>query len=119
MADRRIVTGEKSLYFADKVPFERKVTQQIASTESVKLPDGLYTMTAMVKHTPGFGHITMFAESGGKRFSTDINSNHTQWMPLRLEGVRVRNGKATVGFHVSGDAGAECQIDDVTLVRQQ
>ena len=119
MADRRIVSGEKSLYFSDKVPLERKVTQQIASTKYVRLPDGLYTMTAMVKHTPGFDDITMFAESGGKTFSASINNNHTQWMPLRLENVRVRNGKVTIGFHVSGAADAACQIDDVTLVRKQ
>ena len=119
LADRRIVSGEKSLYFSDKVPFERKVTQQIASTKYVRLPDGLYTMTAMVKHTPGFDDITMFAESGGKTFSASINNNHTQWMPLRLENVRVRNGKVTIGFHVSGAADAACQIDDVTLVRKQ
>ncbi|MGV3768354.1 MAG: family 43 glycosylhydrolase [Chitinophagaceae bacterium] len=116
-AERKTVTGEKSLYISDKVPFERKVSQQINSTPFVPLPDGYYTMTAKIKNSSGFKRLRMYAVSAGKTFEHNITGQNTSWQTIKLERILVKSGKVEVGFEGKGNANAFCSIDDVTLVK--
>ena len=116
--DRHSVTGEKSLNISDTTPFERQVSQTIISTPYVPLPDGLYTLTTMAKCSPGFRQLSMFAESGSMNYSARIPATGDIWQKIQLHSVRVEGGKVRIGFHAQGDAGASCQIDDISLLRE-
>ncbi|MDE6116747.1 MAG: hypothetical protein K2G33_04465, partial [Duncaniella sp.] len=115
--DRKVVIGEKSLNISDKVPFERRVSQVVESDSFVKVPDGTYTLSAMVKRTAGFGILDMYAASSGKVFSVGLSDAASDWTPVKLEWILVSDGRVEVGFHAAGEAGASCQVDDVVLQR--
>lgn len=116
-ADRKIVTGEKSLLIQDRVDFSRTVTQHIASTSTVVLQDGYYTLRAKVKNSGGFSMLEMYASSGGKFFSEPFGQENKQWVELRVDNVRVKGGKIEIGFRAQGTANAFCYIDDVSLTK--
>lgn len=115
--DRKVVVGEKSLHISDQVDFERIVSQQISSSPFVALADGVYTLSAWIKNTPGFSTLQMFAESKGKRYDLTVDSTNPSWTKITLKQIAVRAGQVEVGFRAIGKAGASCQIDEVRLVR--
>lgn len=116
--DRNVVVGEKSLNIEDKIDFRRKVFQLIESTDFVKLPDGCYTLTAKIRNNAQFKLLEMYAESAGLKSVLKIESENTAWTTISLKGVYVSKGKVEIGFHAHGNAGASCQIDDVSFVRE-
>ncbi|HEX8313899.1 MAG TPA: family 43 glycosylhydrolase [Flavisolibacter sp.] len=118
-AERKIVIGEKSLAVSDKINFKRKVSQAIMSTPFVKLEDGDYTMTAMIKNSNGFARLEMYAESGKKRLAYNITGENAAWTMIRIERLQVKNGKVEIGFLAEGTANAFCYVDDVSLVRMR
>jgi hypothetical protein len=85
----------------------------------VKLPDGFYTLTASIKNTGCFSKLEMYAASAGKRIANKVKRATPQWTTLTLKRVPVRNGKIEVGFRADGSAGASCQVDDISLVREK
>ena len=115
--DRKIVIGEKSLAISDRVDFQRKVSQTITSSPSVKLEDGDYSLTAKVRNSAGFGKLEMFAFSNGQRFEYSIKEETTNWKTIKLESIKVKNGKVEIGFLAEGNAKAYCYVDDVELIR--
>ena len=117
-ADRKYVVGEKSLNIEDKVRFKRKVYQTIESSPYVALKDGDYTLTAMVKCNGIFNKLEMYAESGAKIKSISIDSNNSLWVTVILDDVKVKDNKVEIGFVAEGEAGASCQVDDVTFVKK-
>jgi hypothetical protein len=117
--ERKSVVGEKSLNISDKVPFERQVSQVISSSPYVKLPNGFYTLTASIKNMGGFSKLEMYAASAGKRIANKVKRATPQWTTLTLKRVPVRNGKIEIGFRADGRAGASCQVDDISLVREK
>ncbi len=116
-ADRKIVIGEKSLNISDQVNFKRKTFQTIASSPYVKLKDGLYTMTAKVKHSNGFSNLEMYAENNGKILKYSIKEKNTLWQTIRITNISVKDGKVEIGFLAEGTANAFCYVDDVSLVK--
>lgn len=116
--DRRQVIGEKSLRMQDAVPFRRRVSQLIGSPNSVALPDGRYTLRAMVKVNGRFGALEMYAMSGGRRRTTDLTAMPDAWTEVVIEDIAVSDGTAEVGFLADGDGGACCLADDVRFVRK-
>ena len=116
--DRKIVIGEKSLNIRDTIDFERKISQIITSSPYVKLEDGNYTMTAKVKNSGGFATLEMYAESGGKSFSQDFKTENSSWRTIEMKNIDIRSGKVEIGFRAKGKAKANCQIDDVILVKK-
>jgi len=117
--DRKTVVGEKSLNLSDVLPFTRKVFQIIEPTPFVTMPDGRYTLTAKVRRSGSFDQLEMYAESGGVRTSVEILKSMSDWTTVVLPDIKVRGGKAEVGFWAVGDAGAQCLVDDVSLVKSQ
>lgn len=115
--DRKIVIGERSLNLSDQNDFGRKVFQTITSTTFVKLPDGSYTLSAMVKNSSGFTKLMMYAGSGKNAKTFDINSEHSSWASIRIEHVTVKGGKIEIGFLAEGKGGAFCYVDDVTFIK--
>ena len=117
--ERKIVIGERSLNISDKVPFERKVSQVISSSPYVKLPDGLYTLKAYLRNNDGFSKLEMYAESAGKGVAYKVKKETPEWTIVELKKIPVKNGKVEIGFSAEGNAGASCQVDDVSLVLEQ
>ena len=116
--DRRHVIGEKSLNITDTKDFERRVSQQITAMPYVDLPDGTYSLSATVCWGGDFDRLVMFAESGGEREARNLTrAKRGRWERLRIKELKVSGGRAVVGFHAKGKAGAYCRIDDVELVR--
>lgn len=115
--DRKTVTGEKSLYISDKINFKRTISQIITSSPYVKLEDGYYTLTALVKNSSGFSKMEMYAVSNGKRLKYDLKEESAVWKTARIDRIQVKDGKVEIGFGVEAAAHAFCNVDDVTLVR--
>jgi hypothetical protein len=115
--DRKIVTGEKSLNISDKVNFKRKVSQIISSTPYVKLEDGFYTLTAIIKNSSGFSKLEMYAESNSKKKKQSFNKENKDWKQVEIKEIAVKNGEVEIGFLANGKANAFCYVDDVKLVR--
>lgn len=117
--DRKTVIGEKSLYMSDKVDFERRVFQTIASTPYVSLPNGLYTLEARLKHSDGFDRFEMYAESGDRRYACRIKGESAAWKKITIKRVKVKDGKVEIGFYANARAGAWACIDDVVLSKRR
>lgn len=115
--DRKFVIGEKSLNISDNINFKRKIYQIIESTPYVNLKDGVYSLSAKIKNSKGFEKLEMYAESDGKINTLKITSENSVWTTINLKDIPVRNGKIEIGFFVNGTAGANCKIDDVSLVK--
>jgi hypothetical protein len=118
-SDRKIVTGEKSLNISDKVDFKRNVSQTIISSPYVKLEDGYYTMTAMLKNSNGFTKLDMYALSNAKVSVYSIKEENASWKMISIERIAVKGGKIEIGFSADGTANAFCYVDDVSLVKIQ
>jgi Glycosyl hydrolases family 43 len=118
-ADRKEVIGEKSLNISDTTDFERSITQVVTSAPDIPLQDGLYTLTARVKNSAGFKTLTLFATSNGKEYKTDFKAENSAWHTITINNIKIRNGKAEIGFNANGAANATCQVDDITLVKQK
>lgn len=117
--DRKTVIGEKSLYMSDKVDFERRVFQTIASTPYVSLPDGVYTLEARLKHSDGFDRFEMYAESGDRRYACRIKGESAAWKKITIKRVKVKDGKVEIGFYANARARAWACIDDVVLSQRR
>jgi hypothetical protein len=116
--ERKIVIGEKSLNISDKINFKRRIFQSINGSPYVKLDDGYYALSAMIKNSNGFSKLEMYAESNGRTFRCSIKKENPSWTNIKIERVRVRGGKVEVGFLAEGAADVFCYVDDVSLVKQ-
>jgi hypothetical protein len=115
--DRKVVIGEKSLALSDKVDFQREVSQTIMSSPFVKLESGNYILTAKVKNSGKFSQLEMYAKSNGKTFKFSIEGEDSTWKTIKIEDIKIENGKIDIGFIANGSANAFCYIDDVSLVK--
>ncbi|HUC83120.1 MAG TPA: family 43 glycosylhydrolase [Flavisolibacter sp.] len=118
-SERKFVVGEKSLAISDKVAFSRKVSQQIASSPFVALPDGNYTLTAKVKNSEGFTKLEMYAVSNGKTATKRFSSSNDAWKTIEIRNIKIRGGKVEIGFVAEGAPHAFCYVDDISLVKQK
>lgn len=116
-ADRKHVIGEKSLNISDSINFKRKIYQIIESSPYVKIEDGLYKLSAKIKNTSGFSKLNMYAESGAHKKTLDITEQNALWTSIEINDIYVSNGNVEIGFLAHGIAKAECQVDDVTFVK--
>ncbi len=116
--DRKVVIGERSLHMSDRIPFERKVSQVIRSSPFVSLKNGTYTLKASIRNSSGFTKLEMYAESASKRYTTQVTEVNPTWKIIKLRKIRVKNGQVDIGFRAVGEAGASCQIDDVSFISE-
>jgi len=117
--ERKTVTGEKSLNITDNADFKRKIYQVISSSPYIKLKNGHYTLSAMIKNGKGFNKLNMYAVTGSKTYTYDAAEEHTNWRKITLGNIPVTNGKVEIGFLANGKANAFCYVDDVSLVRAE
>lgn len=115
-ADKASVTGKYSLKLGDSVDFDCKVSQNIASTDAVVLPDGNYNLTVKMKNNGTFDELSMYAKSGNLTKKIAMG-NHISYNDVTLSDISVTGGKVEVGFIAKGKAKASAFIDDLTLVR--
>jgi len=118
LRDRKTVTGEKSLYISDRIPFKRKISQIITSTPYVPLKDGLYTLTAMIKLSPGTSKLKMYAQTGDSNPALNYITADEGWKKIEIKNIKVTRGKVEVGFVGEGQANAFCCVDDITLIKE-
>jgi len=115
--ERKSVIGEKSLLITDQVPFRRKVFQKLSSTPFVKLPDGIYTLTAKIKSSTGLTELEMYGISDGTRASVKVTSESKEWKTIKINDIKVMKGSLEIGFMAQGGPKAFCQVDDVSVVK--
>lgn len=116
-ADRRQVTGEKSLKISDSASFSRLVSQTLQA-----LPPGRYTLRAKAKCSFGFQRLQMFAgrlTASGQSFEglqVPIHAS-TDWQTIELDGIEwlPDTDSLTIGFFADSDCAATCLIDDVSF----
>jgi hypothetical protein len=113
--DRRHVIGEKSLCISDREAFHRRVSQEVASTPYVPLPDGRYTLRARIRTSGRFRRLTFAVESGGKCVRRRLRRALPEWTDVVLPQVPVSGGRARIVIDAQGEAGACCLVDDVTF----
>ena len=116
VSDRAYVMGNYCLNVTDKVDFARRIYQTVASTPSVELSDGLYTLTAKVKCGSAFSELYMYATVGDETIKADITYSDGVWHTIAIEDLAVRGGRVEVGFYADGAADAWVRFDDVSLV---
>jgi len=114
--DRQHVVGEHALCIADSVAFERIVSQVVAATDFVPLPDGDYVLTFRFRVSGVFSTLSAEVESGNKSYALNLRAmrNRDQWATATLP-VRIAGQRAVVRFQARGKAQAQCLIDDVEL----
>lgn len=115
-ADRETVMGNFCMNISDKVDFQRKIYQKIASTDNVPLQNGQYTLSVYAKVGSAFNELYMYAKSGDETFRTDIADADGQWHTYTIENVIVKDNKIEIGFYADGKANAWCHIDDMKLL---
>lgn len=115
--DRAIVIGNKCLNITDIIDFTRKISQKIASSTFVPLPEGKYTFKAKIKSGSLFKKFYMYAVSNNDTAKVDISYNDSQWRTVEIKDVVIKGGKVEIGFYVDGSANEWCRIDDLTLVK--
>ena len=118
VSDRKVVVGEKSLSITDNISFHRRVAQTIRSTPFVKLPDGYYHLSAMIRVSGSFDSMNMYAKSKGRTFRYSISGDYKEWEKISLPHIKVRKGKVEIGFEAAGSPGAQWLVDDVELVKE-
>ena len=116
-SDRKVVIGEKSLALSDKVDFQREVSQTIMSSPFVKLESGNYVLTAKIKNSGHFVQLEMYATSNDKTLKYAVTEENPSWITIRIEDIKIENGKVEIGFLADGTANAFCYVDDVSLVK--
>ncbi len=114
--DRVTVMGNFCMNISDKVDFQRKVYQKIASTADVPLPNGRYTLSVYAKANSGFSELYMYAKSGDETFRRDIADADGKWHLYTLEDVMVKGNAIEIGFYADGPANVWCHLDDMKLV---
>ena len=115
--DRKHVIGEKSLNISDNVDFKRKISQLISSSPYVPLLDGQYTLTARIKNTAGFEELTMYAKSNNETFDVKITNENPDWKTISISNVGIKKGSIEIGFLATAKANSKCQVDDITLIK--
>ncbi len=110
-------TGKYALALSDSVDFDCTVSQEIASTDYVDLPDGDYDLKAMVRSSGDFDTLWMYVRNGGITTAYPLDNGYSEWTEVTLANVPVSGGSAEIGFTADGSAGAYCYIDDVRFVR--
>ncbi len=108
-------TGKYALKLGDNVDFDCKVSQTIASTPYVALPEGFYDLKAKVKNSGGFESLSMYAKANGLMKKIEIGSLQEEYTEVTLKDIFVKDGTVEVGFLAQGSAGASCLVDDVSL----
>lgn len=119
--DRKQVIGEKSLMIGDSVDFSREVSQQVLSTDFVKVEDGAYTLSLKFRDSGEFEKLQVSVVSAARKkpYSLDLKKLRSgdKWTEASMS-VKLKGGSAVITFSADGKAGACCLVDDVSLVRK-
>ncbi|KLT65266.1 family 43 glycosylhydrolase [Pedobacter sp. BMA] len=116
-ADRKFVTGEKSMLITDSVAFIRTVSQTIHSAPAVVLTDGIYQLTFKAKTIGPFNQLKIFASSNNNKIEQPIITTNNDWKEIKLANIEIQKGSAQIGFYADGLPNSVCLIDDVYLTK--
>jgi arabinogalactan endo-1,4-beta-galactosidase len=79
------------------------------------LPDGTYTMTAMVESGGGQATAQMFAyPTGGSNMTVNLPTAST-WTQVQIANIQVTAGTAYVGFTINASAGQWANVESVSF----
>lgn len=76
-------------------------------------------MTAKIKNSNGFANLEMYAISNGNQFKYSVKEENAEWQTIQITNIAIKAGKVEIGFLANATANASCQVDDVSLVKNQ
>ena len=81
------------------------------------LPNGTYTMTAMVENGGGQTTAQMFAyPTSGSNMTVNLPTANT-WTEVQIPNIQVTEGTAWVGFTIDASAGEWTNIESVSFTQ--
>lgn len=100
------------LSFYSALPYSGAVWQDVTG-----LPNGTYTMTAMIESGGGQSTARMFADpTGGSNLTVNLPAA-SSWTQVEIANIQVAQGAAYVGFTISASAGQWTNIESVSFTR--
>ncbi len=81
------------------------------------LPDGTYTLRALVKSSGGQNECKLYASAGGTEYSTSLKSAIGDWTEVVVKDIVVTGGECEIGLYSDAYAGNYVRLDDVYLTR--
>ncbi|MFI5908514.1 cellulose binding domain-containing protein [Dactylosporangium sp. NPDC051541] len=86
--------------------------------QTIALPNGTYTLSALVKSSGGQNSANLYAKNfGAAELDRAINQSIGTWTQVSITGITVTNGSIQVGVSSNANAGNWIYADDFTLVR--
>jgi VCBS repeat-containing protein len=92
--------------------FSNKAYQVDTFQNADNIPDGTYTLEAFVKSSGGQKEADMYVVSGKTYKKIAINKSD-EWTKVKIEGIKVANGTARIGFKSNASPGQWIQFDVV------
>ena len=105
-------SGNYKTYFWSDQPYEQKIEQQL-----IRMENGSYTVTAMVKQNTGNPTISRMELSGFGGEPTYRDVPHGDEYVEISATAQVTNGQLNIAFYQEADDFANLQIDDVKIVK--
>ncbi|MER6005665.1 glycosyl hydrolase 53 family protein [Nonomuraea angiospora] len=87
----------------------------VTTTQTVRVPDGHYTLTAYAQSGGGQRANYLFAEPAGGRQARTAVPVSSAWTVVTVRGVEVRHGRLTIGLRTEAPQGGWTRLDDVRL----
>ncbi|MGA2352262.1 MAG: glycosyl hydrolase 53 family protein [Terracidiphilus sp.] len=82
------------------------------------LPNGTYTLTAVIENGGGQTSATMFAyPTNGSETSVNLPTA-SSWTTVTISGISVTDGQVYFGFNINAKAGNWTDVESVSLVKQ-
>jgi len=100
------------LSFSSQSAFSATVWQDVTG-----LPNGAYTMTAMVENSGGQTTAQMFAyPTGGSNMTVNLPTANA-WTEVQIGNIQVTEGTAYVGFAIDASAGEWTNVESVSFTQ--
>lgn len=110
-----VVLGKGALHYWAKTPFTFNVYQELTD-----LPDGVYAaeVTTQGKGDAKSFDLYVIGDNGEKKTAAIQDSGWKNWRTVRIDGITIKGGKATVGIEQQGNGDNWGSIDNVKFYRK-
>ncbi len=107
--------GDGAIHYWAKTPFTFNVYQKLTN-----LPDGVYAaeVTTQGKGDAKSFDLYVIGDNGEKKTAEIKDSGWKNWKTVRIEGITIKGGQATVGVEQQGNGDNWGSIDNVKFYRK-
>lgn len=105
-------SGKYSARHSADVDYKATIRQTVKD-----LPDGTYSLRAMVKSSGGQKECSLYAVSDGKKHEVSLKNKTDGWADVVVKDIVVTNGECEIGFYSDAYAGNYLRVDDMFLTR--